>query len=514
MILTNGLVRRRRRELVSLLALSAALLTLAGCGGSDGASGSGADATIVVGLPEEIPTLDPQAREFYGIRAITDSNIFEGLLTRDDSGEVVPLLASDLPTQVDDTTWEVTVRDDVSFTNGEPFNAESAAASINRMIDPDFGSELLPRLSAIKSAEAVDEFTLDVTTKTPDPVLPARLEIIMMVPLKASQDADFGKNPVGTGPYVWESGIGAGPIELTENLDYWGEADPAVSNIEFKVIPDVSTQVSALQAGEIDLLLRLGADSATAVPQLLSAPGLDNNVVTLNSRSGMTSDVRVRQALNYAVDKDALAEDLWSGYATVAACQAVAPSAFGYDADLDAYPYDVDKAKALLQEAGVEGQTIELVTADGVFPQGREMGEVIASYWEAAGLKVDLQVPEFDPYLDALYAEGDDRPAAVYLSTTTELADADSVVQRVYVSGADIAAYSNPEVDDLAEQAAAELDPDTRQGLYADLLSSACDDAAAVFLLSPQELYGASDRLVFTPRADGKVIFAEMSLKE
>lgn len=513
-----------RRARIGLAVAVAALVALAGCGGSsdsdkpgNGAAPSGTvvqDATITVGLPEEIPTLDPQAREFYGIAAIVNWNIYEALLTRDDQGQLSPLLASDMPTQVDDTTWEFKLREGVTFTNGEPFNAEAAAASIKRIIDPKYASEKLPRLSTIAGATAVDEYTLDVTTKTPDPILPARMELVMMVPPKASQEPGFDKKPVGTGPYVWKSGIGSGPIEIEANPDYWGEADPTITHVIFKVIPDVSTQISSLQAGEIDLLMRLGADQAGSVPQVLTAAGLENNVVTLNSAAGLTRDPRVRQALNYAVDKDALADDLWSGYADVAKCQAIAPSAFGYAPDLEPYPYDPDKAKELLDEAGATGKTVTLVTADGVFPQGKEMGEVIASYWEAVGLKVDLKVPEFDPYLDALYAKGEDRPDGVYLSTTTELGDADSVVQRIYVSTADIAGYDNSEVDDLATQAASELDPSTREQLYTQLLGTACDDAAAVFLLAPQELYGASERLAFTPRADAKILYADMNVVE
>ncbi|MGC4109302.1 MAG: ABC transporter substrate-binding protein [Nocardioides sp.] len=516
---------RRRGTRLRWIAVTAvvtvAALALAACGGSSSSKPSSINssdivqnATITVGLPEAIPTLDPQKREFYGIAAIDDWNIFEALLKRDASGQLQPWLASALPKQLNPTTWQFKLRSGITFTNGEPFDAQSAAFSINRIIQPKYASEMLSRVNTIKKAVAVDKDTLNVVTTSPDPILPSRIELIMMIPAKAGQSASFGQHPVGTGPYVWKSGIGNGPIQIAANPNYWNSdvPKPTITTVNFKVIPDVSTEISALQAGEIDLLMRLGADQAKAVPQLLTAPGLDSNVVTLNSTSGITSDVRVRQALNYAIDKDALAKQLWSGYADVSKCQPIASSAFGYDDSLSPYSYDPTKAKALLKAAGAEGSTIDLYTADGVFPQGKQMGQVIAQYWEDAGLKVNLQVPSFDDYLKALYAKGPKRPGGVYLSTTTELQDADSVIQRIFVSSADIAGYNNSKVDKLAKQESSELDATKRKAEIAQLLSTTCSDAAAVYLLTPQDLYGATKRLVFKPRSDEKVMFADMSV--
>lgn len=502
----------------SAVVAAIAIITAACGGGSDdsgdnGGSGGGGDDSVVIGVSEEVATLDPQARELYIIGAVTDWNIYEALLQRDPEGELQPLLAASMPTQVDETTWQVELRDDVEFTNGEPFNAEAAAYSINRIIDPDFASEKLPRLTGIVSASAVDDYTVEIKTEAADPILPSRIELIMMVPPEYAETADFANAPVGTGPYLWKSGIGRGPVILEANPDYWGgSTDDWIQNVEYRVIPDAATRISAVQAGEVDLIMDVSADSVDALPQALSATSLENNLVTLNSRAGITSDVRVRQALNYAIDKDAMADDLWSGYAAPAKCQAVAPTTFGYDDELEPYPYDPEKAKDLLDEAGATGSTITLVGQSQIFPEGQEMAEVIAAYWEEAGLKVDLQMPEVDPYLDNLYAEGEDRADGVYLQTTTELGDAASVVDRVYVTDTDIAAYSNPTVDALAKEAASELDPATREGIYGELLKTACDDAAHVFLLTNEKVYGASDSLQWTPRVDAKIIISEMTL--
>lgn len=472
------------------------------------------DASLVVGIPEEVVTLDPQLREAFYLRGILQFNLYEPLMGRNADAELVPLLAAAEPERVDDETWSFTLREGISFTNGEPFNAEAAAYSINRIIDEDYGSELLPRVSTITGAEAVNEYTVEVTTDGIDPILPARMEIIMMVPPEHAESDNFAEEPAGTGPYVWQSGFGDGPVILERNDDYWGDQESSIQQVEFRVIPDESTRISAVQAGEVDLILLLPPDAASAVPNAPSTPGIENPVVVFNSEAGITADPQVRQALNLALDTEAIAQDLWEGYADPMPCQAIAPAAFGFTESLDAIPYDPEQARQLLEDAGVAGETVDFVTAGDVFTLGREMGEVIASYWRDVGMEVNLDVREFDPYLEALYSTGEDRPPAIYLSTSTELLDADSSVTRLYVSEAELGGYANDQVDDLAQQARRTFDEAEREALYEELLTIACEDAAVGFLVHPQDIYGTSERLSFQPRLDGKLIFSEMSVTE
>ena len=330
-------------------------------------------ATVVIGVSEEVATLDPQARELFIIGAVTDWNIYEALLQRNTEGELEPLLAASLPTQVDDTTWQVELRDDVEFTNGEPFNAEAAAYSINRIIDPDFASEKLPRLTGIVSAEAVDDYTVEIKTAAADPILPSRIELIMMVPPEYAETADFAKAPIGTGPYLWKSGVGRGPVVLEANPDYWGDStDGLIQNVEYRVIPDAATRISAVQAGEVDLIMdcqrRLGRRHSR---RCLPVTSLENNLVTLNSRDGITSDVRVRQALNYAIDKDAMAEDLWSGYASPAKCQAVAPdSPSGTTTRSRPTRTTPTRPRTCWTRRASTGESITLVGQAQIFPRG------------------------------------------------------------------------------------------------------------------------------------------------
>jgi peptide/nickel transport system substrate-binding protein len=192
----------------------------------------------------------------------------------------------------------------------------------------------------------------------------------------------------------------------------------------------------------------------------------------------------------------------------------VSPVAFGYNAELDPYAYDPDEASALLEEAGVTGETITLVSSP-VFPKGQEVAEVIASYWGAVGLEVDLQVLEFQQYLDnGLFVDPTTpgRPDGVYLQTSTDFQDAARTFAG-YIKSDSRGAYRNPDVDALADEAASTADSSVREELYAEALQTVCDDAAFVFLTPSRDLWGTSENLVFTPRPDVALIFSEMALE-
>ncbi|MFP3908018.1 MAG: ABC transporter substrate-binding protein, partial [Acidimicrobiales bacterium] len=294
-------------------------------GGDDSASGS----SIVIAIADEPSTLDPQIAEDGNERAITD-NIYETLLWRDtETNELEPFLAAELPTQVDDTTWEFVLREDVTFTNGEPFNAESVAYSVNRLVDPDFGSAQRDFYGPINGAEAVDEFTVHITTDGFDPVVPARMYRMKMLPAGAD-DTDYGQEAIGTGPYKlveWERGQ---EVTLELNEDYWGET-PSITDVTFRFIPSSGTRVAGLGTGEIHLSTLLPPEQAADAPQVLSRDGIEFPVYRLMNYDGLIEDPRIRQAMNYAVDKEAIADDLYSGFATVAQCQVLTEGHFGYN---------------------------------------------------------------------------------------------------------------------------------------------------------------------------------------
>ena len=398
-------------------------------GGDSGDSGDGGSAELTIALGSEPTTLDPQLREDGGERAVSD-NVYETLMARTPEGDLVPGLAAEMPTQVDDVTWEFKLREGITFHNGEPFDADSVVHSLERITDEDFASEQASFVSTFASAEAIDESTVHITTTGPDPLLPTRMYWTKMVPTEASEADGFADEPVGTGPYRFVEWVKGDHVTLERNPDYWGDNASNVESVTYRFISEPSTRLSALLADEIDLMTNLLPEDVERAPKSASVQGVENPILILNATGGVTEDVRVRQAMNYAVDKQALANDLFEGYAVEAACQILSPQFTGYNDSLEPYPYDPERAQELIAEAGAEGATVEIIGTSGRWLKDRETVETVAAYLQEVGLQAQPQIFEFDEYLNRLF--GEVRPDSVYVTSSNELFDADRQLSAYY----------------------------------------------------------------------------------
>jgi peptide/nickel transport system substrate-binding protein len=471
--------------------------------------------SITIAIGSEPTSLDPQLKDDGGERAVS-RNIYETLMTRTETGELVPGLAAEAPTQVDATTWQVKLREGITFTNGEPLNADAVVASVLRIINPDFASEQSSFIGTITGAEKVDDLTVNITTSAPDPLLPSRIYWMTIVPPQASQDPGFAENPVGTGPYVFKEWAKGDHITLEANPSYWGEPKPTIQTVTFKFVPEGGTRLAGLLAGDFDLITNLLPEDAERAPKFASVVGIEHPVMIINARSdapGVTADVRVRQALNYAVDKQALADEIFGGLAVVDDCQILSTSFTGYNPDLDPYPYDPEKAKQLIEEAGAAGKTLTIVGEAGRWLKDKETIEAVAQFWRDAGLDVKVDVFDFGEYLNRLF-DKENRPEAIYLTSSNELLDADRQFSAYYASDGIGASNDDPELLEWVTQARSETDAAARQELYNQATQRACDQAYFTFLLNIQDTYGLSDRLEFQPRQDSLLFVKTMSVSE
>jgi len=468
---------------------------------------------VVIAIGSDPSTLDPQFPDDGNMRTVND-NVYEVLLGRNPKTmALVPILAESY-SQKDATTWEFKIRKGVKFHNGEEFNADAAAFSVKRIVDPNFKSELLSFVSTIKDATAVDPTTLQIVTTGPDPILPARLTWLAMVPPKYSTDKDFTNKPVGTGPFKFVEWVKGSRVTLQANPDYWG-AKPVVQSVVIRTIPESATRVAALRAGEVDLIRDLPPESAAQAPKVAAAPGLEFAWIRINTNKGKLTDAKVRQALNYAVDKEALAKSLYGGYAVIDQGQLLTPGHFGYDSNVKAYPYDLAKAKALLKEAGAEGLALDLVGESGRWLKDKELVEAVAGYLQAAGLKPKVKIAEWSAWLDLLFAGPDKAPDLLYSSHDNSLLDADRTLTALFHSKTETAggqsAYKNAEVDKLIDDARTETDVAKRTAMYNKVVQTVRDDAVCIYLLNLQNIYGLSKRLDWTPRLDGRIFINEMN---
>lgn len=490
-----------------------ALLGLTACSGVTGgedASGGGSD-TVTIALGTEPASLDTQFSSDGNARIVTQ-NIADELVQRDQKGELIPGLAAELPTQKNDTTWVVKLRPRISFSNGEPMTAEVVVENLDRAADPAAENENVDTVESYKSARAVDQTTVEITTKAPDPLMPQRLTAVPIFASESLQGDAAKSQPIGTGPYKLDTWQRGQSIELAVNNKYWGDA-PSISSATFRFIPDPGAQEAALRAGEVDLITNLSPDSAESVPQLLTSKSSESPSMILNIEGGITKDVRVRRALNMAIDQKELADGLFGGRAQPQQCQMANPQLDYHNPDLRDYEYNLAKARQLIEQAGVQGESIQVLGTSGRWLRDRETTEALGAAWKKIGLEPDVQILEFNTaYLDALF-DRSKRPDAIYISAGNPMMSIQSSLDAIYSMEGTQSSNKDAAVEKMVKATRTETDRQAREQLIDKITQIGCEQAWFVFLPTPDFLYGASERLQWTPTTDAAVRVADMSLQ-
>lgn len=500
----------RNRKLLPVAVATTSAFALAACGGSDESEGGGDRADIVIALATEITSLDGQ-RSSDGNARIVIQNVTDTLVKRDPDGKLTPGLAAELPETVKDTVWQIKLRDDVTFHNDEKLTAALVVKNLERAIDPDEPSENSDIVGTIKSAKAVDDHTLEVTTTVGDPLLPSRLAALPIMADAVLEGDKANGELVGSGAYEivkWNRGSS---IELKAFDGYWGDA-PAIKEIEFRFVPDPGSQEAGLRAGEIDLITNLSPDSIESVPQVFSEKSGESPAMILNTDGGVTKDVRVRKAMNMAVDQQGVADSLFGGKATPQQCQMSHEQLDHHNADLTGYEYNVEEAKKLIKEAGAEGKTINVIGESGRWLRDRESTEAVAEAWREIGLEPKVQILEFSNYLDVLF-DRKKRPDSIYISAGNPMLSVQSTLDSLYSAEGGQGSNSDKELAKMIDEARSTIDDEERTALLDSVLKRGCDEALMVFLPAPENLYGGSENLEWKPEPDAAVLVERMSWK-
>ncbi|HHV78390.1 MAG TPA: ABC transporter substrate-binding protein [Firmicutes bacterium] len=467
--------------------------------------------SITIALQGEPTSLDPQFPDDGNMRAVTD-NVFEGLLELD--GQTLkpkPALATEYKV-VNPTTWEFKLRSGVKFHNGETLTADDVVFSVTRIIDPKFKSQIAGNFSSIKTAKKVDDSTVQIITNGPDPAMPVRLTLLKIMNKKHVESVGdkVTTQPVGTGPYKvteWNRGVHI----LVERFDqYWGNK-PSIPKAKYRFIQEGSTRLSALKAGEIDLAVNLLPEYAKEVPQVATAEGLEFPFIRLNHFKGIMANKLMRLAVNYAIDKEAIAKNLFGGYATVAQGQLFKPGYVGFNPNLKPYPYDPEKAKELIKQAGYKGEKIQLIAERGRYLKDGEFAEAISMMLRDVGLNVELKYYDWQEWLKTLFNR-ERAPDMMYSSHGNEMFDADRTFSSLVHSKGPMSSYNSAEVDKKIDQARTEMDPAKRQKLYEEIGQMIYDDPAFICVVNLKDIYGLSKDLQWKPRQDSRITLYEMKL--
>jgi peptide/nickel transport system substrate-binding protein len=428
-------------------------------------------------------------------------HIYETLFEMSVDGELQPLLAESIEPGDEPQTFVVKLRQGISFTDGTPFNAAAVKANLDWVLDTENTAPFRFLINQIEEVVVVDEYTVQINLLREFAPLAAHLShgaLAMISPAALDQGVDFlASNAVGTGPYVLANWARSEAVTLQRNPDYWGDA-PAIDTVVFKVVTEDGARMVEVEAGTADIAVRVPPAEAARLAanpniDIVTTPGLRTIYIFFNTTAEPFDDPRVRQAVNYAVDVESIVRDLFDNAALVSRAPFASPI-FGYS-EQPSYARDLDKARDLLREAGIEeGTTIVLHHPTGRYIQDALVADAVRAQLREVGLNVELRTLEWTQYVPFVRAVEDENEVQfAMLGWGTPTMDADYALFALFHSsevppGFNGAFYQNPTVDALLEEARTNPDATARQAAYDEAIAIIWDDAPWLFLYSEIQL--------------------------
>jgi len=480
-----------------------------------------AETTLRIGLAEDPDMLDPSLGRTY-VGRIVFSAFCDKLFDIDEKLNIVPQLALSYETAADGKAMTIKLRPGVKFHDGEPFDAEAAKFSIERHINMP-GSFRKPELASVDHVEVVDPLTIKLVLKSPFAPLIAQLTDrsgMMVSPKAAKEQGDkFGLHPVCAGPYKFVERVQQDRMVFERFADYWNKDNVFIDRVVFLPIVDATVRLANLKSGGLDLIERLLATDLKDVQSdsrlvLSTAPELGYLGLTINTNNdkskGALTNVKVRQALDLSIDREALNQVAFNGEFTPGN-QWVSPSHPYYQQSSPIRARDVEKAKALLKEAGVSLPA----SIDYMVPKGSEyeaVAQVVQSMAAEAGFDIKIRLIEFATSFKEVQAGN----FQVFQINWSGRIDPDGNSYIFLHSGApqNDGGYSNPEADKLLEDARLTSDFATRKALYEKLTRIVLNDEPIIYLYHKKLLFAHSKKLEgFKQMPDGLVRVVGLKLK-
>ena len=477
----------------------------------------GPSGELVVGVAADPVSMDPRSTVVVSGWAML-RHAYEPLVWRDDDMNLIPWLAESW-SRPNATTYEFRLRKGVKFHNGEDFDAESVKYTIESIFDPDnkwVNGQFPWYISHIESVEIKDKYTVLLHLSRPSSGVLYNLSVISMLPPKAGAEAaeKFSITPIGTGPYIIVEYVSNSHMVIEAFDGYWGEK-PKIKKITFRILPEDATRIAALESGEADLITYLPTDAIERVeanPNLKMLTTQEGRIqfVGLQAERPPFDDVRVRQALNYAIDKESLNRDFFAGYGEIATGP-MHDSVLCFNDELEPFPYDPAKAKELLSQAGYpDGLKIKFGYSTGRYLMDKQLGEAIVGQLAKAGIECDAETAEWGTFFSNR-SEG--KYDAFYYGMGAMTYHADFSLQ--WFGRARFTKYENPTVDELLAEADAELDETKACELFKEAQEIIWDEGPWGWLFYPPLFYGANAKLEGFPlRSDSYFMLDKAYLSE
>lgn len=473
---------------------------------------------LIVGTNVDITAANPLIQNDQPTFNALFNNFYEHLLWRDpDTFQLEPLLATGYEL-LDEHTWRFTLRDDVTFHNGEPFTAESVKFTIEWIADPENGAAHRSYVEPIEEVKIINDYEVHLITKEPWPLLDLRVAaFIPMLPPAyiAEHGMDyFNQNPIGTGPYLWGSWQKDERLTLHANPNYWGE-QPKINTLVFKPIPESMSRVTQLSTGEVDIITNISPDQVFMIRSGASAVPIQSarsQYIVLDTLSDTPlRHKEVRQALNYAVDVETIVDMVLGGYGHERAVPGT-PLHFGFDETIEPYSYDPEKAKQLLAEAGYpDGFSVTFHSPSGRYLQDVEVVQAVAAYLADVGVEVNIQVYEWARYSQLLTAK---TAGPMHLLGWAGILDMSGTLEPLLRTDGTYSYWANERFTDLIDAAGESVDQAERRDMFEEALAIVKEEAPYLFLFNQTDIYGVSDALDWTPRSDEYTALRDANWKQ
>ncbi|MDF0600321.1 ABC transporter substrate-binding protein [Psychromarinibacter sp. C21-152] len=432
---------------------------------------------ITIGMQLEPPNLDPTGGAAAAIDEVVYANVFEGLTRYNADGSISPALAETWDVSEDGLTYTFHLRDGVTFHDGTTMDAEDVKFSLDRARAEDSTNAQKALFAGIDTVEVVDPLTVEVTLSAPNSAFPTNMawgDAVIVAPETA---ADAATNPVGTGPFMFDEWVKGDRVELVAYSDYWGEA-PALDSATFKFISDPTAAFAAMMAGDIDAFPVYPAPETLA--QFEADPRFEvivgstegETILAMNNADEVLSDVRVREAIAHAIDRQEIIDGAMFGYGTPIGTHFAPHYPFYVDLT-DQSDHDPEEARALLDEAGHgDGLTLSLKLPPPTY--ARRGGEIIAAQLREVGIDTEIENLEWAQWLEQVF-RGKDFDLTIV--SHTEPMDINIYARPDYYFQ-----YDNPEFQALMDEIALATDEEERAALFEQAQRMIADDYVNGFL--------------------------------
>lgn len=448
--------------------------------------------SIVIGIPQDPDYLDPHLAAASGTYEMM-FNVFEGLVKPDFTGQLMPAVAEAYEISEDGLVYTFTLREDVKFHNGQSVTIEDVHYSYSR-IKGDIREDIVSKAFENVSIDIIDEKTIEFKLTEPNSAFIVNLTKAVL-PAAMDEEA-HNKTPIGTGPYQFVEYAPSQRVVLKKFDDYWSTGGH-IEDVEFRIFADNHTALMSLLAGELDMYPRVGTENIDMLTEdFYYIEGMQNMVqlMSLNNKVAPLDDVRIRQAINYAVDVDMIIDAVADGKGTKLGSNMSPVMAFYYEKNLEnKYNINVEQSKMLLKEAGYEEGFEISVTVPSNYEFHVKTAEVIAEQLKAVGIQVTINSVEWGVWLEEVYKN---RNYEMTIIGLTGKLDPHNILVR-YESGyaRNFMNYANTSYDALIADAIKETDENKRAELYKQAQSILSEEVPAVYIMDPNFIVALKSNL-------------------